>query len=278
MQLDQISRLIQTFPGMPGAALKLLAVVDDAGVTVQQIEGILRQDPGLTANVLKLANSAYFGIPSKVGSVRQAVILLGLKRLIHMVIAACTGAVLDRKVPGYDLPAGELWRHCLAVSVAAEALARVMRIPAAEEAFTAALLHDVGKVILGRFVQEGHDQIEQALARGLSFDAAESIVLGVDHAEVGAQVLSRWSLPDNVVNAVRWHHAPQKSETTDPMPDVVHAANELCRMAGIGAAGPARHREPSAAIRRLGLDPARLNALAAQTAARCRELEQALTG
>ena len=84
MRLEEITGLVKTFPGMPGAALKLLALLDDPGVTVPQIEGILRQDAGLTANLLKLANSAYFGIPSKVGSVRQAVILLGLKRLIQM--------------------------------------------------------------------------------------------------------------------------------------------------------------------------------------------------
>jgi putative nucleotidyltransferase with HDIG domain len=277
MRLEQISGLVRTFPGMPGAALKLLGVLDDPGVTVQQIERILRQDPGLTANVLKLANSAYFGIPSKVGSVRQAVMLLGLKRLIQMVIAACTGAVLDRTVPGYDLPAGELWRHSLAVSVAAERLVRELRIPAAEEIFTAALLHDVGKIILGRFVQEGLAEIEKALAQGLSFETAETIVLGVNHAEVGAQVLLKWSLPGNVVNAVRWHHAPEKSERGDTMLDVVHAANGLCRMAGIGAGNKAPHSDLSAAVaQRLGLNPAHLEKLAAQAVKGSGELEQAL--
>src|SRR5512136_2829636 len=137
MRLDQIAPMIKTFPGMPGAALKLLALADEPDVTVQQIEGILRQDAGLTANLLKLANSAYFGFPSKVGSMRQAVILLGLKRLAQMVIAACTSAIMDRSVPGYDLPARELWRHSLAVSVAAEGLARELKMVGAEEIFTA---------------------------------------------------------------------------------------------------------------------------------------------
>ena len=154
MRTDEITRTMTTFPGMPGAALKLLALIDDPEVTVQQIEGVLRQDPGLTGNLLKLANSAYFGFPAKVGSVRQAVVLLGLKRLVQMVIATCTSAVMDRAVPGYDLPGGELWRHALAVSVAAEGLVREMKLEAADEIFTAALLHDVGKLILGQFVQE----------------------------------------------------------------------------------------------------------------------------
>ena len=122
MQANKIASAIKSFPGMPGTAVKLLALIDDSAMRVSQIEGILRQDPGLTANVLRLANSAFFGIPSKVGSIRQAVILLGLKRLIQMVIAACVSAIMDKSVPGYDLPPGELWRHSIAASVAAEGL------------------------------------------------------------------------------------------------------------------------------------------------------------
>ena len=118
------------------------------GVTWVTLDTPLVQVGGLTANLLKLANSAYFGIPAKVGSVRQAVILLGLKRLVQMVIAACTSAIMDRGVPGYDLPAGDLWRHSLAVSVAAEGLARELKMESAEEIFTAALLHDVGKLAI----------------------------------------------------------------------------------------------------------------------------------
>jgi putative nucleotidyltransferase with HDIG domain len=277
MRLDQITPMIKTFPGMPGAALKLLALADDADVTVQQIEGILRQDAGLTANLLKLANSAYFGIPSKVGSVRQAVILLGLKRLVQMVIAACTSAIMDRSVPGYDLPAGELWRHSLAVSVAAEGLVRELKMKAAEEIFTAALLHDVGKLILGQFVQDDYGKIEMALAQGLPFETAEAIVLGTDHAAIGAEVLSKWSLPAGIVHAVRWHHAPEKAERVDTMLDIVHVANVLCLMIGIGVGREGLQHEPSTTVtRRLGLGTAHLEKVASQTLQWANELSQAM--
>ena len=277
MRLEEITGLIKTFPGMPGAALKLLALLDDPGVTVVQIEGILRQDAGLTANLLKLANSAYFGIPTKVGSVHQAVILLGLKRLIQMVIAACTSAIMDRSVPGYDLPAGELWRHSLAVSVAAEGLVRELKLDAAEEIFTAALLHDVGKLILGQFVQKDYSKIELALAQGLPFETAEAIVLGTDHAAIGAQVLSRWSLPAGIVHAVRWHHAPEKASRPEVMLDVVHVANMLCLMIGIGVGREGLRYQPSETVtRRLGLSPAHLEKVASQTLQWANELSQAL--
>ena len=278
MRLDQITPMIKTFPGIPGAALRLLALTDEADVTVQQIEGILRQDAGLTANLLRLANSAYFGIPSKVGSVRQAVVLLGLKRLVQMVIAACTSAIMDQSVPGYDLPAGELWRHSLAVSVAAEGLARELKVNAAEEIFTAALLHDVGKLILGQFVRDDYGKIETALAQGLAFEAAESIVLGTDHAAVGAEVLSKWSLPAGIVRAVRWHHAPEKAERVDTMLDVVHVANVLCLMIGIGVGREGLQHEPSSVVtQRLGLGTAHLEKVASRTLQWANELSQAMT-
>ncbi len=277
MRIDQIGGMIKAFPAMPGAALKLLTLTDAPSATVQQIEDVLRQDPGLTANVLKLANSAYFGIPSKVGSVRQAVMLLGLKRLVQMVVATCASAIIDRGVPGYDLPAGELWRHSLAVSVAAKGLAGELKIQAADEVFTAGLLHDVGKLVLGQFVQEEYTDIKRALAQGMTFEAAEAAVLGIDHAEIGARVLAQWSLPENIVHAVRWHHAPEKFGTVDIMLDVVHVANMLCLMIGIGVGREGLLHEPSPVVtRRLGLEPPHLEKVASQTLQWVSELSQAL--
>ena len=272
-----IGAQVEKFPGMPGAAVKLLALVDDSDVSVPQIESILRQDAGLTANLLRLANSAYFGFPSKVGSVRQAVVLLGLKRLVQMVIATCTSAIMDRPVPGYDLPAGELWRHSLAVSVAAEGLVHELKLDAAEEIFTAALLHDIGKIVLGQFVRDDYARIALALDQGLAFETAESIVLGANHAEIGAQVLAKWSLPEGIVHAVRWHHEPEKAERPDSMLDVVHVANMVCLMIGIGVGREGLNYRPSPVVtKRLGVTTSHLEKVASQTLQWVSELSQAL--
>jgi putative nucleotidyltransferase with HDIG domain len=265
-ELKNISSKLSSFPSMPGAAVKLLALIDDPDLNVAQIEQILRQDPGLTANLLRLANSAYFGIPSKVGSVRQAVLLLGLKRLIQMVIASCVSALMDRSVPGYDLSPGELWRHSLAVTVAAEGLVKELNIDAAEEIFTAALLHDVGKLVLGDYVRDDYRKIEDILARGISFEQAENMVLGTDHAELGAEILRKWSLPPELVNAVRWHHDPASADRMDTMLDIVHVANVLCLMIGVGAGRDGLQYRPSeAAVERLGLESRHLEKVASQT-------------
>jgi len=277
MQANKIASAIKSFPGMPGTAVKLLALIDDSAMRVSQIEAILRQDPGLTANVLRLANSAFFGIPSKVGSIRQAVILLGLKRLIQMVIAACVSAIMDKSVPGYDLPPGELWRHSIAASVAAEGLVKVLKVEAAEEIFTAALLHDVGKLVLGDFVKEEFKQIETAVSQGISFEMAEKIVLGTNHADVGARILTKWLLPPEIVNAVQFHHAPEDSERISSMLDIVHVANFISMMIGIGIGRDGLQHEPSVEVtERLGLQPGHLEKVASQTMQWVKEFSEVL--
>ena len=277
MRVEQIISQIKSFPGMPNMAVELLMLVDDPAVSVAKIENVLRHDPGLTANVLKLANSAYFGIPHKVGSVRQAVILLGLRRLIQMVIASCVSAVMEKPIPGYDLPPGELWRHSMAVSIAAEGLVKELKLVAAEEIFTAALLHDVGKLILGEYVKDDYKKIKTALSQGIPFEMAEKIVLGTDHADIGARILLKWSLPSEIVSAVRWHHSPESAAQPDTMLDIVHVANVLCLMIGYGIGKDGlKHQPSSAVIKRLGLSSAHLEKVASETSQWVDEFSEAL--
>ncbi len=257
---------VKSFPSMPGAAAKLLKLLDNPDTTAAQIEQILRYDPGLTANLLKLTNSAYFGLPCKVGSVRQAIVLLGWKRLIQLVMVSCVNAVMGKPVPGYDLPAGELWRHSIAVSVAAEGLAKELKVTASEEIFTAALLHDVGKLVLGDFVREDLEKIEIEASSGISFEIAEHMVLGTDHAEIGAQILKNWSFPPELVKAVRWHHDPDSAGKTYTLVDIVHVANILCLMIGIGVGREGLCYKPSPlATKRLGLKTTHLEIVASRT-------------
>ena len=277
LQLKNITSLLKSFPSMPGAAVKLLVLMDDPDINVAQIEAILGQDPGLMANVLKLANSAYFGMPSKVGSIKQAVLLLGLKRLMQIVIASCVSAIMDKPVTGYDLPPGELWHHSIGVTVAAEGLMKELKIEAGEEIFTAALLHDVGKLVVGEFIENDIRRIEAALSQGISFETAENMVLGTNHADVGAQILTQWSLPPSIVSAVRWHHSPESADGTDMMVDIIHVANVLCLMIGVGVGRDGLQYRPSEeVVERLGLEPYHLEKVASQVLQWLSELSQAL--
>jgi len=276
--VKEIISKIQSFPSMPATGAKMLRMLEDPETNVDEIEDVLRHDPGLTGNVLKLANSAYFGIPSKVASTRQAVLLLGLKKLIQLVIASCVNAAMDKPVPGYNLPPGNLWRHSIAVSIAAQALVKDKKNLAEEDTFTPALLHDIGKLILGYFVKEEQEAIEKIADTGVPYVAAENMVLGTDHAEVGARILTHWSFPRDVVDAVRWHHDPDFPKTSGAAIDIVYLADLLCQTEGVGIENEHYCADLSpAVIERLGVDTSQFAEIRTRVAQWVDELSDALT-
>jgi putative nucleotidyltransferase with HDIG domain len=277
-KLNTILTKVKSFPTMPGAGVKMLALLEEPDTDVTEIEDILRYDPGLTANVLKLANSAYFGIPSKIGSLKQAVLLLGLKRLMQLVVASCVSAIMDTSVPGYNLPAGDMWRHAIAVSLAAEALVRGKKRIDTEDVFTPALLHDVGKLVLGAFVKEELEAIESIAAKGVPFVVAENMILGTDHAEIGARILASWNLPPDIINAVRWHHDPDSPDVSSVQVDVVYLANLLCQTPRTSGQSTGHAVELSpAVIERLGVQLDQFETISEEIACWVDELAEALT-
>jgi putative nucleotidyltransferase with HDIG domain len=257
---------VRSFPAMSASVLRVLSLLQDPESDATAIETELRWDPGLTANLLKIANSSYFGCSGSVGSVRDAVVRLGLARVYQLVVTASVNAVLEPAVPGYDTQPGEMWRHAVAVSVAAECLADELEPSVRDDAFTAGLLHDVGKLVLGEFVQKRSRRVEGAASKGAAFDTAEKQVLGVDHAEVGAQILKGWLLPENLVEVVRWHHHPDALDPPRRLVDIVHVADVLCISLGFEEGREGLHYELSPAVmKRLGLKPEALERVAMQT-------------
>jgi putative nucleotidyltransferase with HDIG domain len=175
-----------------------------------------------------LANSAFFGLPAKVTTLKHAVVLLGVKRFSKIAVAACMNKIVDTAVEGYGLSPGELWLHSIAVSTTAEALAKNRKLDETNDFFTPALLHDMGKLVLGKFVKAEQPKIDSLVVKGVPFVIAEKEVLKTDHAEIGALILSKWSFPDDLVNAVRWHHYPEGLENSNLHPEIVYIANLLC--------------------------------------------------
>jgi putative nucleotidyltransferase with HDIG domain len=276
-KLKRILNQVKSFPGMPATAARLMPLLQSPHASVDQIEDILRYDPGLTANILKLTNSAYFGLPSQVSSVRQAVLLLGWKRLLQLVMTMCMSAIMKKPIPGYELPRGELWRHSVAVSVAADLLIASLNINDVDEVFTAALLHDIGKMVLGSYVLEDLAKIKEMVSKGISFEVAEYVVLGTNHAAIGARILQSWSLPQELVNAVRWHHDPDSCESRCMLSDVVHVANIMSCCIGYGKGCNGQAAEPSfEVIERLGLTQNHIDQLSEQTRQEMNKLAEIL--
>jgi putative nucleotidyltransferase with HDIG domain len=258
---DDIRTKISSFPSMPQAAIKLRELLKEDDVPLNKIENILRQDPGLSANILRLANSAHFGLSSKVGSLKKAVMLLGLKRFEQIAFSAYMEKSMDKAVEGYGLSPGELWLHSIVVATTAEAIAKYLKIPDPNEVFIPALLHDMGKLILDSFVKTNLKSIQSLVAKGESWVRVENMIFGTDHAEIGALLLEKWSFPIEVVNSVRWHHDPEYLSSThnrlqnpNMQSDIVYLSNLIFQSNGNKTSVDGKKVKPSSEVlERLGI-------------------------
>lgn len=227
---------IATVPALPVAAVKAISVLQSPDADLYEMARVINHDPGLAANVLKLANSALFGARRETTTVNDAVARLGTRRILDLVVGSAVGPFQSKPIRGYDLPPGELWRHSVAVACGTEELASVLGLRPPESAFTAGLLIDIGKHVLGTHLEIDRQTIRQeALQRDVPFEQAELHVLGIDHAEVGACLLEHWNLPSPLVSVVRWHHDPEQCPPEhQPTAKLVHASDQICTLCAIG--------------------------------------------
>ncbi|WP_022662835.1 HDOD domain-containing protein [Paucidesulfovibrio longus] len=243
---EEIIARIKDVKRMPSAVQKAVVLLGDPDVDVGELSRIIEHDPGLTSNVLRLANSAYFGGSRSIASVRDAIVRLGAGNLKKMLATAGLEPVANQEIKGYGLPPGMLLKHSITVAVSAEELAKQLGRRAPEHTFTAGLLSDIGKVVLGTFLAVDAEPI-LALAhdQGLTFERAEEEILGINHAEVGALLLDYWELPENIVQVVRWKYDPLGFDGSDLALDLVHVADALAKMSGIGVGVDGLNYRPS---------------------------------
>ena len=233
-RLDNLIRQVQDLPSLPIAVTRVMQITNDPKAGLSDVAHALASDQGLAARVLKLANSAYYGSSRRIGTVSEAVVILGMRTTRNLTLATSCQDMLEREVQGYFLPRGALWRHSLACAAAAQNLARRAHFRGTEEAFVAGLLHDIGKVVMSAYLKAEFAQVLTRVAKGrLTFSDAEREVLGFDDAEVGARLLERWNLPSTLVTAVRYHHAPSQAPES-PLAALVHVADTICLTLGIG--------------------------------------------
>jgi putative nucleotidyltransferase with HDIG domain len=270
----EIAVRIRALPALSRAAARLHALAADPRSSAADLEAAIRPDAALTANLLRVANSAYFGLRSRAQTARQAVSLLGLRRVCEVATSAAFAPVIPARLPGYEVDAAAFWTHSVAVGVLAERLAQEAGTPP-ELTFTAGLLHDLGKLAICAWVSGEAGAILTRTRGGETFAAAERDVLGLDHAEVGDLLAAAWGLPPAVAAAARWHHRPADAAAG---PDgrlvaLVHAADALAHSLGLGAdAGElARHIDPEAA-RVAGVSSRRLEWVASESLEPIREM------
>lgn len=215
-------------------AAKAIQLAEDERAAAMDLATVISSDQALTAKLLRLSNSAYYGYARRIGTVREAVILLGMRTVRSVAIAS--GIIDAFGVPefGQSFDRDLFWAHSVTVGLVAEAIARETKSARPEDAFTAGVIHDIGK--LAMMVAEPElfaRTVELVMVDELTYAEAEAQVFGASHAQVGARLAQRWKFPESLVEAIQAHHPARPITRIDSLASVVASANLACNREGL---------------------------------------------
>jgi HD-like signal output (HDOD) protein len=223
---------------LPTVVTQLISLIEDPKSSARQVAQLISTDQALTAKILKVANSAFYGFPREISTVQLAIVVLGFEQVKNLSLSV---AVLRRFSSGKEhrlFDRQRFWDHAIACGVAGRMLAKKVHPRMEGEAFVAGVLHDIGKLILIEyFFDEFSEALELAETEDLTIIEAEEQVLGVTHSDIGGWLAEKWNLPPSLVNAIAFHHRPGEMDEPDELVNFVHLANALVRHHQIGTSG-----------------------------------------
>jgi putative nucleotidyltransferase with HDIG domain len=220
---------------IPQVALKVLRMIEDQGHAMQKIADEIRKDQVISARALQLANSAMFAKRRTIESLDQALVYLGTDHVVKLVISAAVQSYFEQSSSGYSLCKGGLYHHALGCALVAEALAAKTGKVESRKAYTAGLLHDIGKVVLDQYVAPAYPLFyRQAMEKNENLLTIERRLLGIDHAEAGLLLAQQWSFPESLAHAIRHHHHPGKASEYKPLAVIVYVADLLLSRFHVG--------------------------------------------
>jgi len=230
-ELQRVIKDTTSIPTLPGIIAKLSTLAANDKVSANEMARVVSADQVLSAKVLRLVNSPFYGFSGRVSTVSNALILLGVNVVKSLAVTSSIFEIMEKHVVG-------LWEHSLGVATAAQIIARQLDLPDPEEISTAALLHDIGKVVIKVNLKEDYDSLLAHISqRDVSMLDTETDLLGIDHAEVGAWLAKTWFLPEKLVEPIACHHAVEKSALHTVKTAVVHFADVLIKASNFGFSG-----------------------------------------
>lgn len=244
---------IRDLPTLPKVLEEVSKLVQNPNTSIEAIAKVISRDQVLSAKVLKLANSAFFGFSRKVGSLTQALMLLGFDVVKGLILTSSVFDMMKDRDQG-------LWEHSMGVATASSLIAQQVDLPDAEEASLGGLLHDLGKVVLrAQMTEDMQSIVELVEVEGMSIRQAEQEVLGFDHSHIGMWLAESWKLPEELMDPIRWHHQPEGARKAPLLTAVVHLADIMVRGYGHGDGGdPWVPELDRGALKLLNLTPQKL--------------------
>jgi putative nucleotidyltransferase with HDIG domain len=236
MSPDEMKEKVQSIiqlPALPTVAMEVVEMVDDPKTSASKLGKLISTDQALTAKVLKIANSPFYGFPKKISTIDFAIIVLGYDALKEIVISISLVSSLQKK-GDQMFDAKSFWDHAITTGVLARRLARDLDYRVSGEVFVGGLLHDMGISVLHRYFRNDFKRIvEITRDTDLTTLEAEESVMGVTHADVGGWLAARWNLPDQLVEAITHHHTPGRATKSADLVSLIHVADVFaCKMAG----------------------------------------------
>lgn len=222
---------IKNLPTLPVIVQKIIKMVEDPDTSSSDVAALIAQDQVLSAKVLRMANSAFFGMSRKISSINQAAVILGFDVIKGLVLSTAVSGLIKKSMDG-------LWEHSIGCAAASGVIARLLSRNDAEELFVAGLLHDLGKVVMALQLPETvRKTIHAAHVKRTSFYEAEKALLPFNHGDVGLWLAEHWNLPDVLAEPMRFHHQPPKAEKAVVQTAVIHFADIMIRARGFGFGG-----------------------------------------
>ncbi len=209
--VDKAIAAIGDLATLPEVTIRIIEIVEDPNSTARNLHDVIKNDPALSSKVLKVVNSAFYGLPGQVASVDRAIILLGLSAVKNIAIAASIARLFKGNRISEQFSASDLWRHSVAVAVTARNIAKCSPHPAlSDEIFVSGLIHDIGTLIERQcFPDEFSEVIERSLNNGEDFLECEREIIGADHQAFGDALTTKWKFPRHLRAAVGFHHNPE---------------------------------------------------------------------
>lgn len=236
--LDRVVEKIDDVSTIPQVVLRIMQVVDDPNSDAHQLKQIVEGDTSLSARLLRVVNSAAFGLRTKITNLQQAIAYLGMKQIRNLAITASVSDVFrnEQQIGSYSRPM--LWRHSVSVAIGGRLLALRLRRANFEDVFLAGLLHDLGIILEDQVVHDRFRGAMLSLENAHSLTAHEQQYLGFDHTMLGERLAERWGFPDGVRAAIRYHHGSigYQGKELDTL-QCVEVANLICTLKGITSVG-----------------------------------------
>ena len=237
-RIRKIAESIINLPTLPTVVSKMIDLVDNPKTSAGSLARLISTDQALTARILKLANSAYYGLSREVSTVNMAIVVLGFNTVKDMGLSLSVLDMFKDTDNRKFFDAGRFWEHSIGCGIASRLLARKFRNKLAGEAFVAGLLHDIGKVVLKQYCAPEFGQImHRVWEKDDDLEQAELETIGTGHGQVGGWLAVKWNLPGIIADSITHHHAPWEAATDKAFVSLVNLADYLCHVSAIGNSG-----------------------------------------